>query len=432
MYQAATYAVFPSRSTTGFSPDDAGIGDLDDKTAVVVNPDAWGGGIEEFFDTHYPGTQYEPIEADNPFQLQGRLAAVVAKLRGVSLAYPTTHEPAVETSEFGVWRNTYYHNGCDLRSSAAQWGDRILAALPGEVMVAGVNPDEPWFGFQVRTRLQVGDMAVYIRYAHFVNEQLPVSVGDLVSVGDFIGRPDNTGQSTGDHLHIDVRLEIGDWWSYADPRLLFQAWPDSAPVIPPPLVGIHDEAGGEWMRQQGMTGLCLCHGNVTDAPAQIDMRHLSDSGIRVLYRLNHGYGGGAGTLPPPDQMADWVNVVAQTIQNARGVWGWIIANEMNNRAEWPDGQPITPQYYVQCYNEIWERVGGVARLTPAIDPYNAELMDPRDYIQYIYQNIHGLDFIALHGKTQGSEPQQVWSETTFTDPPLNRITISKILKASSG
>jgi hypothetical protein len=61
------------RYTIGGSADDAGIGDLNDRTVVAVNPSRWGDDLENFFETHYPGVRYLAVEADTPDQLVDQL-----------------------------------------------------------------------------------------------------------------------------------------------------------------------------------------------------------------------------------------------------------------------------------------------------------------------------------------------------------------------
>lgn len=63
---------YAERRTVGFSADDAGIGDLSDKTAVIYNlPVADEAAYRAFYDTHYPGTslefrQLEEVDAPPP------------------------------------------------------------------------------------------------------------------------------------------------------------------------------------------------------------------------------------------------------------------------------------------------------------------------------------------------------------------------------
>jgi hypothetical protein len=57
------------RFTVGGSADDAGIGDLDSRTVIAVNPSHWPSDLEAFFRTYYPGVRYIPVEAETPGHL---------------------------------------------------------------------------------------------------------------------------------------------------------------------------------------------------------------------------------------------------------------------------------------------------------------------------------------------------------------------------
>ncbi len=213
-----------SRLTVGGSADDAGIGDLDSRRVVAVNPGDWGDDLQAFFAQHYSGVAYVPITADNTYQVRGRLKAFCLRERGVSLGYPTTRMPPFVTDEFGVDRGTYFHGGLDLASSWDRLGDEVLSATDGEVIVAGQNPGEPWFGFQVRVSHTLPDgREVLLRYAHLKSDGeggVYVRQHEPVQRGQKLGRPDDTGSSTGDHLHFDVKVD----GVYVDPALLID-WP---------------------------------------------------------------------------------------------------------------------------------------------------------------------------------------------------------------
>ena len=62
----------------GGSADDAGIGDLDVRRVVAVNPAAWGDDLASFFQTYYPGVVYVPLEAETPEELKERLRGLEA------------------------------------------------------------------------------------------------------------------------------------------------------------------------------------------------------------------------------------------------------------------------------------------------------------------------------------------------------------------
>ncbi|GEM_PF-7134910 len=208
------------RFTIGGSADDAGIGALAYRRVIAINPADWGDDLATFFARYYPGVTYIPIAAQNPYQVQGRLLAFCLRESGIALAYPTTHQPRQVTGEFGIDRGSYFHNGLDLASSWDHTHDEALAAADGEVMVAGLNAAESWFGYQVRLRCALPNgQYLWLRYAHLKPQAeggIYVAVGQRVTRGERLGRPDSTGQSTGDHLHFDVKVGEG----YADPQML--------------------------------------------------------------------------------------------------------------------------------------------------------------------------------------------------------------------
>jgi len=68
------------RYTVGNSADDAGIGDLDMKRVIAVNPDVWGTGedgrgLRGFFQKYYPHVRYKSVTAASPTALRHLLAS---------------------------------------------------------------------------------------------------------------------------------------------------------------------------------------------------------------------------------------------------------------------------------------------------------------------------------------------------------------------
>lgn len=68
------------RYTVGGSADDAGIGALESKTVIAVNPSDWGDSLEDFFSTYYPRVRYEPIIASSPQALEQILKGEIRHL----------------------------------------------------------------------------------------------------------------------------------------------------------------------------------------------------------------------------------------------------------------------------------------------------------------------------------------------------------------
>lgn len=86
------------------------------------------------------------------------------------------------------------HQGIDI---AVVTGTPVRAAASGRVSFAGENG-----GYGLLVIIDHGN-GVETRYAH--NSQLLVKVGDRVQRGQVIARSGNTGNSTGPHLHFEIR-----------------------------------------------------------------------------------------------------------------------------------------------------------------------------------------------------------------------------------
>lgn len=61
------------RYTLGGSADDAGIGNLEYKRIVAINPQEWPDDLKNFYETHYPGVVYESITEEHPDVAAARL-----------------------------------------------------------------------------------------------------------------------------------------------------------------------------------------------------------------------------------------------------------------------------------------------------------------------------------------------------------------------
>jgi murein DD-endopeptidase MepM/ murein hydrolase activator NlpD len=100
------------------------------------------------------------------------------------------------TSEFGMrnYKNMWWHNGIDF--SAIQ-GKPVYAVEDGITQVAKDNPT----GYGLYIVVDHGNFGSL--YAHL--SKMVVSAGKYVKAGDIIGYSGNTGDSTGPHLHFEIR-----------------------------------------------------------------------------------------------------------------------------------------------------------------------------------------------------------------------------------
>ena len=96
----------------------------------------------------------------------------------------------------GVLTQDYHpgHNGLDFGIVV---GTPVETTMDGKVAYAGWNNQ----GYGNLVIVENGDYKTY--YAHL--SSIPVSVGDTVTAGTTIGLSGNTGNSTGPHLHYEIR-----------------------------------------------------------------------------------------------------------------------------------------------------------------------------------------------------------------------------------
>lgn len=71
---AATRGSYAGRYTVGFSADDAGVGDLEERYVIAVNPHHWPGILTAtWFKQNYPGVNFLPVVANSPEDLEAWL-----------------------------------------------------------------------------------------------------------------------------------------------------------------------------------------------------------------------------------------------------------------------------------------------------------------------------------------------------------------------
>lgn len=131
----------------------------------------------------------------------------------------------------GTYRygSTYFgamniHAGIDIDAPP---GTPIVAAGPGTVIWAGwglfsfdpTNEKDP-YGIAVAIRHDFGyeNQPVYTLYAHMEAHNIGF-VGQHVETGDVLGWVGSTGNSTGPHVHFEVRVGRNDYYSTRNPEL---------------------------------------------------------------------------------------------------------------------------------------------------------------------------------------------------------------------
>ena len=88
-------------------------------------------------------------------------------------------------------------------------GTKIKSATSGEVVIASEEGD-----YGKHLKIQIGDVSII--YAHCNN--LYVKQGDQISQGQEIAEVGTTGNTTGPHLHFEIRYQD----RYVDPQLILE------------------------------------------------------------------------------------------------------------------------------------------------------------------------------------------------------------------
>ena len=115
------------------------------------------------------------------------------------------------TSTFG-WRNPTtstvpkYHTGLDIANVS---GTVICSATDGDVVLASSEGD-----FGNHLKIQINDVTII--YAHC--KTLYVKQGDYITQGQQIAEVGSTGNSTGPHLHFEIRKQD----RLVDPKLILE------------------------------------------------------------------------------------------------------------------------------------------------------------------------------------------------------------------
>ena len=93
-----------------------------------------------------------------------------------------------------------FHNGLDFLPGA---GVPIYAVAAGTVVSSGMDGS---LGNKVELDHVIKGQAVQSVYGHMAMNSSPLSIGDKVKVGDFIGLVGSTGVATAPHLHLEIHL----------------------------------------------------------------------------------------------------------------------------------------------------------------------------------------------------------------------------------
>ena len=167
------------------------------------------------------------------------------KLRALNVMRRGTQEfvfplamPSPITSLFG-WRthpifgDRRFHTGTDL---GAPEGTPVVATQDGEVQVADYMG-----GYGLIVILRHAEGSLETRYAHL--SRILVRPGETVQQGEVVGLVGSTGNSTGPHLHFELRELTAQGWILLNPNeLLAYAVTNLADVLNNPLLALGIDA----------------------------------------------------------------------------------------------------------------------------------------------------------------------------------------------
>jgi N-acetylmuramidase len=208
--------------------------------------------------------------------------------------------------------------------------------------------------------------------------------------------------------------------------------------FPPYIYGLHEPGGEHLMLDAGRPGWVVELARIGHDPGHVpsgDYSSLTNRGLRVIVRLNNGYGS-EGTIPRRELYSAFARACASFAARCRGCNTWIIGNEPNHEVERPDGQLILPADYAdayrRCRTEI-HRVGGhqgdqVLVAGPAL--WNATTIYPGnlkgDWVKY-FTDILALiptnecDGFSIHTYTHYHDPSRIKIDVPFARPGYHHL-----------
>ena len=190
--------------------------------------------------------------------------------------------------------------------------------------------------------------------------------------------------------------------------------------FPKYIFGLHDP-GGEYLmvekQKQGWVLITEELGADPHGPGGPDYTYLSNQGLGVIVRLNHGYFE-KGTIPHSSRYDDFAQRCGNFVEGSKGCHIWIIGNEPNvswERPGGPNGEVITPELYARCFKKCRDNIRSRPGrendrvVVAAVGPWNIDTRYPENptgdwvkYFRHILERLIGqCDGIALHTYTNG-------------------------------
>jgi len=137
-----------------------------------------------------------PSISKSGYNFQNLLSSLAPFLQNLSINTPSAQPPAGFPVHGGLTQE--YHGGHQGLDFGIEIGTTIKSTMNGTVTYAGWNDE----GYGNLVIVDNGTYQTY--YGHL--DSIPVKVGEPVFSGQAIGLSGNTGNSTGPHLHYEIRI----------------------------------------------------------------------------------------------------------------------------------------------------------------------------------------------------------------------------------
>jgi len=187
-----------------------------------------GAGVAAAADTTSASTAASAVEAQAATQAKAAKTAAVAKAKAAAAKKAAVAKKAASwvdpvakyklTASFNQAGSMWHakHSGQDF---AVPTGTNVVAAHGGTVVKAGGNGagDGPAYGNAIVIKHGNG---TYSQYAHL--SRVDVHIGQVVTTGQHIALSGNTGNTTGPHLHFEIRT-TPNYGSAVDPVAFLRA-----------------------------------------------------------------------------------------------------------------------------------------------------------------------------------------------------------------
>jgi murein DD-endopeptidase MepM/ murein hydrolase activator NlpD len=134
---------------------------------------------------------------DTTSNLQSMLFTLAPLFQNMNISNEVVSPPSGTPVNGVITQN--YHSGHPALDFGIDVGTPVKSTMAGRVTYAGWNDE----GYGNLVIVDNGTYQTY--YGHL--ESIPVTVGQQVSSGEIIGLSGNTGNSTGPHLHYEIRAD---------------------------------------------------------------------------------------------------------------------------------------------------------------------------------------------------------------------------------